>query len=179
MIIFDLICAKDHIFEGWFGSSDDYEAQQEKGLLSCPHCGSIQVRKSVMAPNVGLKSNQKSSAKPAQAPTSDAVSIKSGEIKASTQTSKPKQVSNMDQDATDSMSQAVRETLSKIQNEILKDSTWVGSKFATEARAMHYGESENRQIHGHVTENQASELSEEGIDIAPLPMPYIPPRLKN
>lgn len=179
MIIFDLICANTHIFEGWFGSSHDYKAQQEKGLLSCPHCGSKEVHKSVMAPHVGLKSNQKSRVKPAQTGSTDISETKNIETNINAVNAKPNQVTNMDHNVKDSMNKAVFETLTKIQNEILKDSTWVGNTFAAEARAMHYGESEKRQIHGHVSENQASELSDEGIDIAPLPMPYIPPRLKN
>ncbi len=45
MIVFELICAGDHRFEGWFGSSEDFEAQRGRGLLVCPVCGSDQVRK--------------------------------------------------------------------------------------------------------------------------------------
>ena len=60
MIIFDLKCApQSHVFEGWFGSSADYEAQQEKGLVACPICGSSEVSKAVMAPAVGAKGNSK------------------------------------------------------------------------------------------------------------------------
>jgi hypothetical protein len=62
MIIFDLKCSPEgHVFEGWFGSSADYEAQQERGLVSCPLCGSMEVAKAVMAPAVGAKGNRTSS----------------------------------------------------------------------------------------------------------------------
>jgi hypothetical protein len=58
MIIFDLKCApQGHVFEGWFGSSGDYEEQQARGLVSCPLCGSGEVAKAVMAPAVGAKGN--------------------------------------------------------------------------------------------------------------------------
>jgi hypothetical protein len=40
MIVFDLCCANDHRFEGWFGSSADYATQRERGLVLCPQCGS-------------------------------------------------------------------------------------------------------------------------------------------
>ncbi|HZF93246.1 MAG TPA: DUF1178 family protein [Allosphingosinicella sp.] len=58
MIIFDLKCAEQgHVFEGWFGSSADYEEQQGRGLVSCPVCGSGEVGKAVMAPAVSAKGN--------------------------------------------------------------------------------------------------------------------------
>ena len=40
MIVFDLSCDQGHRFEGWFGSSGDFADQRERGLLSCPQCGS-------------------------------------------------------------------------------------------------------------------------------------------
>jgi len=59
MIIFDLKCApQGHVFEGWFGSSADYEEQQTRALVVCPVCGSPEVAKAVMAPAVGAKGNQ-------------------------------------------------------------------------------------------------------------------------
>lgn len=59
MIIFDLKCAtQGHVFEAWFSSTDDYASQQERGLVNCPMCGSIDVDKAPMAPRVGAKCNQ-------------------------------------------------------------------------------------------------------------------------
>src|SRR6478609_1230752 len=58
MIVFDLACNSGHVFEAWFGSTDDYEDQRTRGLVSCPLCGAKQVAKAVMAPNVGPKGNQ-------------------------------------------------------------------------------------------------------------------------
>jgi hypothetical protein len=56
MIIFDLRCAESgHVFEAWFGSSDDYADQQGRGLVSCPICGAAQVEKAPMAPAVPKK----------------------------------------------------------------------------------------------------------------------------
>lgn len=45
MIVFELICAGDHRFEGLFGSSEDFESQRLRGLLACPVCASDDVRK--------------------------------------------------------------------------------------------------------------------------------------
>jgi len=47
MIRYDLICALDHEFEGWFSSSTDYDEQAESGLLSCPACGTKKVEKAI------------------------------------------------------------------------------------------------------------------------------------
>ncbi|MDR3506744.1 MAG: DUF1178 family protein [Caulobacteraceae bacterium] len=52
MIKYALVCDHDHTFEGWFGSSSDYEDQQARGLLDCPVCASKAVRKQIMAPAV-------------------------------------------------------------------------------------------------------------------------------
>lgn len=52
MIKYALACAHEHGFEGWFGSSDDYDDQQARGLLQCPVCASHAVRKQIMAPAV-------------------------------------------------------------------------------------------------------------------------------
>jgi hypothetical protein len=59
MIIFDLRCgAQGHVFEAWFGSNEEYEAQAARGLVSCPICGAADIDKAPMAPRVGAKGNQ-------------------------------------------------------------------------------------------------------------------------
>ena len=52
MIRYALACGAGHDFEGWFGGSDDFDAQSARGLVSCPACGSPEVRKQIMAPAV-------------------------------------------------------------------------------------------------------------------------------
>lgn len=52
MIRYALACETGHEFEGWFGSSADFDAQQARGLLECPVCASKAVRKQIMAPAV-------------------------------------------------------------------------------------------------------------------------------
>lgn len=39
-------------FEGWFASSDAFETQRDKHLITCPQCGGSDVRKQIMAPSV-------------------------------------------------------------------------------------------------------------------------------
>jgi len=52
MIKYALTCDREHAFEGWFGSSSDYDEQAGRGLVECPVCGSKAVRKQIMAPAV-------------------------------------------------------------------------------------------------------------------------------
>ena len=52
MIRYALACGAGHDFEGWFGSSGDFDDQSVRGLVSCPMCGSAEVRKQIMAPAV-------------------------------------------------------------------------------------------------------------------------------
>jgi hypothetical protein len=64
MIRYALVCDRDHEFEGWFGSSQDYDDQVARGLLECPSCGSLIVRKQIMAPAVSGTKNRDVSAEP-------------------------------------------------------------------------------------------------------------------
>jgi hypothetical protein len=65
MIIFDLRCGtQGHVFEAWFGSNEDYEAQAARGLVCCPICGAADVDKAPMAPRVSAKGNRTEAAPP-------------------------------------------------------------------------------------------------------------------
>ena len=60
MIVFNLNCSDcSSSFEGWFENTKDYNTQIKKGLITCPYCNSIQIKKGLMAPNVAKKSNSK------------------------------------------------------------------------------------------------------------------------
>jgi hypothetical protein len=69
--------------------------------------------------------------------------------------------------------------LAGAQAELLKKSRWVGDRFADTARAMHSGEIEPAQVHGSATLEQAKALVEEGVPVAPLPLPVAPPNQVN
>ena len=69
--------------------------------------------------------------------------------------------------------------LAKLQSEMLRNSEWVGDRFAAQARAMHLGDIESRAVHGQATAEEASSLVEEGVPIAPLPLPLVPPGQVN
>jgi len=147
MIVFDLACGEGHVFEAWFGSSADYDDQCARGLVSCPICGASDVTKAVMAPNVGAKGNR--------APA--AVPMRSGGTPA------PAEM------------KAVLAALAQAQAKLLEGSEHVGKRFADEARAIHDGDAPERPIHGQATHAEAKALIEEGVPVAPLPLPIVPP----
>lgn len=69
--------------------------------------------------------------------------------------------------------------LAEMQKKLVEGSDWVGDRFATEARAIHLGEAAARQIHGRATRAEADSLIDEGIPVAPLPLPIAPPKEQN
>jgi hypothetical protein len=65
------------------------------------------------------------------------------------------------------------------QAKLLASSQWVGRGFAQQARAMHDGEEPQRTIHGQATLAEAKALVDDGIPVAPLPLPIVPPDQVN
>lgn len=55
MITFNLRCRNEHLFEGWFNSSEDFERQQQVGLIQCPICGATEIDKGLQTPSLLLK----------------------------------------------------------------------------------------------------------------------------
>ena len=154
MIVFDLRCGRDHVFEAWFGSTDDYEGQRNRGLVSCPLCGSGEVAKAVMAPAVGAKGNRLLAPAPA---AGKPVPMRAG----------PPAPAEM---------KAMLTALAKAQAKALEGSEHVGRRFAEEARAIHDGDAPDRIIHGETTPAEARALIEDGVPVSPLPFPVVPPR---
>src|SRR5947208_803380 len=72
MIVFDLVCAAGHRFEGWFDSPADFASQQERKLLGCPSCGDAHVRRVPSATRANLGAEPpKPAPKPIPSKTSD------------------------------------------------------------------------------------------------------------
>ncbi len=114
-----------------------------------------------MAPNVARKGNQQSEvtrANPAL-PSAQPVAVSKDAL--------PPEAARM------------MAALASMQAQALEKSRWVGESFADESRAMHYGEREAEPIHGQATLEEAQELIEEGIEVAPLPFPVAPPGEAN
>ena len=77
---------------------------------------------------------------------------------------------------------AVKAFIAKLaaeQARALANSTWVGSAFPARARAMHAGDEAHATIHGQATVAEARALADEGVPVAPLPLPVVPPEAKN
>lgn len=70
---------------------------------------------------------------------------------------------------------AMLRALAAAQGEALKNSRWVGRRFAEEARAIHAGERTGETIHGQATPAEAKALIDDGVPVAPLPLPVAPP----
>lgn len=58
MIHFNLICANDHEFEGWFQSGKAFDGQVKKKQVACPVCDDSKIKKALMAPAVSAKSTR-------------------------------------------------------------------------------------------------------------------------
>ena len=58
MIKYNLTCKCGESFESWFLSSSGFDYLCKKKLIKCIYCGSLSVKKSVMAPNLPSKSNK-------------------------------------------------------------------------------------------------------------------------
>ena len=139
MIHYELRCARDHGFDGWFKDSTAFEAQAERGLVACPECGETKVNRALMAPKGTRRGETVDQAGQAQ-PEKQAV-----------------------------LPDAMRAALQRLRAEVEKRCDYVGSDFAEEARRMHRGESERAGIYGETTPEQAETLAEEGIAVARIP----------
>jgi hypothetical protein len=150
VIKYPLQCDHDHGFEGWFQSGDAFDAQKKHGLVECPVCGSSKVDRAIMAPAIA-RTDRMEQLNPLAGRDPDWISVDSG----------PEILSSEERE--------LRERLAELRQELIKDADDVGTDFAEEARRMHYGEKESRQIYGRTSLEEAYELVEDGISILPLP----------
>ena len=146
MICFSLHCGNDHTFEGWFRDGASFDRQAEEGSVACPTCGDSTVRKAMMAPAV-VRSAVRVVAAPAEAPVAAAPAPMPDHAKAA----------------------VMMAMLRKMREHVEKNFENVGERFPEEARRIHYGEADEREIFGQASLEEAKELVEEGIAIRPLP----------
>ena len=146
MISFSLICKNNHEFEAWFRTSEDYEFQLKKNLISCPNCSNTVIQKALMAPAV--KSSKKSN---------DKFSDKKNENS-----------NNLDNKAVIGDNE-LRMALRNIRTYVEKNCENVGNNFANEARLISKGKKQARGIYGKVDNKEAEKLLDEGIEISALP----------
>ena len=164
MISFNLRCGGGHEFEGWFSSSDDYDRQHGKGLVSCPVCGDGEVSKALMAPNVGAKANRAPAPDRSPAPERPPAPPGGGSMQVAPPPGRGK-ASAPDPDAVAAAYGAIR----ALQRTVEAECDYVGDRFADEARKIHYGETEERGIYGQSSLEDARELRDEGINVAAIP----------
>jgi len=150
MIKYALRCAQDHGFESWFKSGDAFERLHDADMVNCPVCGSTEVKKAIMAPRV----------RPARDAAATPLSSQPVKMHALTAPASPAEA-------------AMVELKKKIQ----AHSEYVGSDFASEARAIHDGDAPERSIYGEANGEEAKQLLEDGVPVAPLP--FMPTRKTN
>ncbi|ABQ39444.1 MULTISPECIES: DUF1178 family protein [Bradyrhizobium] len=154
MIRYALRCERDHTFESWFQSSSAYESQVKRKLVECPTCGSTKVEKAIMAPRIVSKKGR------------DAAPVPAAPVPAPA----PEVIPPGPTSLLMAQERELRAKLKELRDHIVKNADDVGERFPTEARKMHYGETEHRPIYGEASIEEARELIEEGIEVAPIPV---------
>lgn len=157
MIVFDLKCRKDHVFEAWFADSETYETQVAEGTVQCPMCGDKKVSKAPMAPNVAVTKGRNEGPPQQQ----------------QQQQGRPQQTNAYAHGGGPTPQQAVEamRMLRKVREVVEKNFDHVGERFPEEARKIHYGEVEKRNIYGDASPDEARELVDEGIEVSQIPWP--------
>lgn len=177
MKVLDLQCERGHVFEGWFGSENDYQDQQNRALVQCPLCASGKVTKRLSAPRLNFgKARQlplKSSENAEPASSSGPIAGNSGNPANS---GDGDAVPSADLVALPQPSQALAAAWMAMSRRILANTVDVGPKFAEEARKIHYGETKERAIRGQASPDETQALLEEGIAVMPL---HVPEALKG
>lgn len=159
MIVYDLKCRKDHVFEAWFPDSASFTAQAEAGKVVCPVCGSKKVTKALMAPAVLKGPAQRGQDSGARQVTS----AESGQ-------ESPRGADNATTAMADSEKAGeLRRMLRQLRDHVEKNCDYVGQGFAEEARKIHYGETDPRGIYGETSDAEAEALQDEGIEVARVP----------
>ena len=180
MIKYQLICDKNHGFEGWFQGSAAYDEQAANGLIRCPLCDSDQVKRALMTPNLASPKRRKSAVPSAsdQLPaTEPAASVPSSALSAPSTSSRighpapPDQARVLQAERVQAFGAALVE-LRQLRQKITRECRDVGDNFAEEARKIHYGEAEAEGIYGQATQEERESLKDEGIEI--FDMPWMP-----
>lgn len=167
MILYNLRCHKDHVFETWFRDSAAYDSQAEAGVIECPVCGSNKVEKAIMAPHV-TKSAGRGWAQGDRMPASQGPDAATPAARTA--------VSNtpVGGATTKAMREAeqsikVRRALQELRRQVEESFDYVGPEFAEEARKIHYGETDDRPIYGETSDEEAQALKEEGVNVSRIP----------
>jgi hypothetical protein len=156
MIVYKLACKNDHSFEAWFRDSGTCDAQIEAGQVICPACGSTTIAKALMAPSI-VKGRGKAGRNKAEetAPAVEPVEVLP-----------PRQVTN-DREA--ALRAEIFKAIGALRQHVESSCDYVGERFPEEARRIHYGEVERRDIYGEASSDEARKLRDEGIEVYGIP----------
>lgn len=144
MIVLNLQCDTGHSFEGWFASSEAFDSQVSAGQVTCPVCGHEKVNRLPSGPRVMRSAGSVARSEEHQ-DAAPSVSVPAPQVDAA--------------------------KLLQAFASILDDAEDVSTRFADEARKIHYGDAEARNIKGKATLQETAELLEEGIAVLPVPIP--------
>lgn len=156
MKVLNLRCANGHGFEGWFGSEEDFLDQNGRALIECPLCADRVVSRLPSAPRLNLSGAREPVPLPAPPPEAAAPAPTVMEVSASVNGMQPANLQA-------AWLSGVRQLLARTED--------VGTRFAEEARRIHYGEAPNRGIRGHASPEEREALLEEGIETVAIPVP--------
>ena len=167
MMSYKLRCSSDHVFEGWFRSMADYDAQSSRGLLTCPVCGDDGIEKAIMAPAISRARQNR----PLVAPATEAKPAGNDAAPSGVpaKPAPPKQEILPAVSASEERTAKLLHMMRHIQNHVETNFENVGKQFPEVVRKMHHGEAEHRDVFGEATVEDAKDLIEEGIPVMPLP----------
>jgi hypothetical protein len=178
--VLDLQCEQQHVFEGWFGSEDDFQNQLARGLVACPMCGNVGVTKKLSAPRLNLNTTRGEPEAAAHLAGNSANKVGTDQAETSSHQADNASVSSPAatmlpslQDVANLEPAQLQAALLKMVRHVVSNTEDVGDNFPEEARKMHYGEAEHRNIRGHATPEETEELIDEGIAVVPLPLPDV------
>ncbi len=163
MIRYALLCHKDHAFEAWFRDSQSFDAQNEAGEVGCPHCGTAEVRKALMAPAIRRTSK---AAKDVKSDTEAARVTEPVPVASPPGAPVPSSTAPV---VSDDVSARMRASLRELHARLKATAENVGPAFPDEARRIHDGEEPARAIYGTATDTEVRSLIEDGIGILPIP----------
>ena len=170
MKVLDLECGQQHVFEGWFGSENDFQDQLKRGLVQCPLCGDATIAKRLSAPRLNLSGSLGNAQGSARGSAQEDANEKSVDVERenSREDTAP---ARQDLVAGPQVDPALAAAWMAMAKRIIANTDDVGDKFAEEARKIHYGETKERSIRGKASPDETHALLEEGIAVMPLPLP--------
>jgi len=142
MIRYSLKCGAGHGFESWFQNAAAYAALAAGGQLTCPVCGAASIEKDLMTPSLrpaARGDDRDAAAVPGPGPAPSAAAT------------------------------AREAAIAAMRKHLAETSDYVGPDFAAEARRIHEGRAPERAIHGEARADEARQMIEDGLPVAPLP----------